>query len=157
MSILFKILSLLACPNCYNVSSLKLTNVANKKKGLYRHLKVYCDDCTFVHRFYTFHLVRSINDIPRGWNTIKINARADSGTCSIRINFSFLSKLCGFLKMLPTMTQTCYNKMSNIFKADSKRVAEKSISDAAACIKLLMLVYQSMVRGTKKDFQQLVV
>ena len=31
MSILSKVLSLLVCPNCYNTSSLKLTDVADKK------------------------------------------------------------------------------------------------------------------------------
>ena len=31
MSILSKVLSLLACPNCYNTSPLKLTDVADKK------------------------------------------------------------------------------------------------------------------------------
>ena len=48
MSILSKVLSLLACPNCYNTSSLKLIDVADKKKGLSSYLKVYCDT---VHLF----------------------------------------------------------------------------------------------------------
>ena len=50
MLILSKVLSLLACPNCY---SLKLTDVADKKKGLSSYLKVYCDDCTYFHKFHT--------------------------------------------------------------------------------------------------------
>ena len=52
MSILSKVLSLLACPNCYNTSSLKLTDVADKKKGLSSYLKVYCDDCIFAHNLH---------------------------------------------------------------------------------------------------------
>ena len=40
MSILSKVLSLLACPNCYNTSSLKLIDVADKKKKLSSYLKV---------------------------------------------------------------------------------------------------------------------
>ena len=51
MSILSKVLSLLACPNCYNTSSLKLIDVADKKKGLSSYLKVYCDT---VHLFINF-------------------------------------------------------------------------------------------------------
>ena len=34
MSILSKVLSLPVCPNCYNTSSLKLTDVADKKRDL---------------------------------------------------------------------------------------------------------------------------
>ena len=45
--------------------------------------------------------------------------------------------------------------MSNIIKSASKNVAEKSMSDAAACLKkLVMLVCQSMIRGSEKEFQQ---
>ena len=55
---------------------------------------------------------------------MEINVRAACGTCTIGIDFSLLSKLCGFLNMLRPMPQTCYNNMSNILKAASKRVAE---------------------------------
>ena len=131
MSILSKVLSLLACPNY--TSSLKLTDVADKKKGPFSYLKVYCDDCTFFHKFHTFPIVTSNNYIRRGGNTMEINARAVYGTRSIGIGFS-LSKFCGFLNMPPPMTQTSYNNMSNIIKAISKNAAEKSMSDAAACL-----------------------
>ena len=130
MSILSKVLSLLACPNCYNTSSLKLTDVADKKKGLSSYLKVYCDDCIFFHKFRTFPIVTSNNYIRRGGNTMEINARAVYGTRSIGIGFS-LSTFCGFLNMPPSMTQTSYN-MSNVIKAIYENAAEKSMSDAAA-------------------------
>ena len=134
MSILSKVLSLLACPNFYNTNSLKLTTVSDKKKGLSSYLKVYCDDCTFVHKFYTSPEVTSNNYVRRGGNTMEINARGVYGTRSIGIGFWLLSKLCGFLNMPPPMTQTSYNNMSNINKAASKGIAEKSMSDAAACL-----------------------
>ena len=55
MSILSKVLSLLACPNCYNTSSLKLIDVADKKKGISSYVKAYCDT---VHLFINFtHLL----------------------------------------------------------------------------------------------------
>ena len=66
---------------------------------------------------------------------LEINARAVYGIRSIGIGFSLLSKLCGFLNMPPPMTQTSCNNMSNIIKAASKSVAEKSISDPAACLR----------------------
>ena len=132
MSILSKVLSLLACPNY--TSSLKLTDVADKKKGPFSYLKVYCDDCTFFHKFHTFPIVTNNNYIRRGGNTMEINARAVYGTRSIGISFS-LSKFCGFLNMPPPMTQTSYNNMSNIIKAISKNAAEKSMSDAATCLR----------------------
>ena len=136
MSILAKVLSLLACPNCYNTSSLKLIDVADKKKKLSSYLKVYCDDFAFVHKFYTSPVVTRNNYICRGGNTmLEINARTVYGIRSIGIGFSLLSKLCGFLNMPPPMTQTSCNNMSNIIKAASKSVAEKSISDAAACLR----------------------
>ena len=65
---------------------------------------------------------------------MEINARAVYGTRSIGIGFS-LSELCGFLNMPPPMTQTSYNNMSNIIKAISKNAAEKSMSDAATCLR----------------------
>ena len=105
MSILFKVLSLLVCPNCYNTSSQKLTGVP-KKKGLFSYLKVYCDDCTFVHTIYTSPVVTSNNYIRRYRNTMEINNRAVYGTRSIGISFLLLPKLCGFLNMPPPMTQT---------------------------------------------------
>ena len=111
-------------------SSLKLTDVADKKKGLSSYLKVYCDDCIFFHKFRTFPIVTSNNYIRRGGNTMEINARAVYGTRSIGIGFS-LSTFCGFLNMPPPMTQTSYN-MSNVIKAIYKNAAEKSMSDAAA-------------------------
>ena len=157
-----KALSLLACPECYNTSSLKLTDVADKKKRLSSYLKVYCDDCTFFHKFYTSPAATSNNYIRRGGNTMEINARALYGTWSIGIGFSLLSMLCGFLNMSPPLTQTSYDNMSNIIKAASKSVAEKIMSDAqqlayAKVKKLLMLVCQSTVRGNEKDFNQLLV
>ena len=136
MSIFSKVLSSLACLNCYNTSSLKLIDVADKKKKLYSYLKVYCDDCAFVHKFCTSPVVTRNNYICRGKNTmLEINARAVYGIRSIGIGFSLLSKLCGFPNMPPPMTQTSCNNMSNIIKAASKSVAEKSISDPAACLR----------------------
>ena len=105
------------------------------KKGLSSYLKVYCDDYAFVHKFYTSPVATSNNYIRRGGNTMEINARAVYGTQSIGIGFSLLSKLCGFLNMPPTMTQTSCNNMSNIIRAASKSVAGKSMSDAAACLR----------------------
>ena len=65
---------------------------------------------------------------------MEINARAVCGTQRIGIGFLLLSKLCGFLNMPPSVTQTSYNNMSNIIKAASKSVAEKSMSDACSSL-----------------------
>ena len=90
MLILSKVFPRLACPNCYNTSSLKLTDVADKKKGLSSYLKVYCDDRTFAHKFYTSPVVTSNNYVSRGGNAVEINARAVYRTRSIEIVFSLL-------------------------------------------------------------------
>ena len=116
MSILSNVLALLACPNCFTVCSMRLTDVAKKKKGLSCYLKIYCDRCAFIHEFYT-PVVTTIKDSKRrGMPTMEVNARAVYGFRNIGIGFALITKLCGSLNMPPPMTKSIYDDMSNKIK-----------------------------------------
>ena len=99
MSILSKVLSLLACPNCYNTSSLKLTDVADKKKGLSSYLKVYCEDCTFVHKSYNSPVVTS-RSIPDAGACLRKGEK--SGDAGVSVNCTWQRK--GFSAILGVVT-----------------------------------------------------
>ena len=99
MSILSKVLSLLACPNCYNTSSLKLTDVADKKKGLSSYLKVYCEDCTFVHKSYNSPVVTS-RSIPDAGACLRKGQK--SGDAGVSVNGTWQRK--GFSAILGVVT-----------------------------------------------------
>ena len=136
MSILSNVLSLLACPDCYGIGTMKLSDNVQKKKGLSSFLSIICGNCSFIHGFYTSPQVATSSDKKgRGVNAMEINIRAVYGFRHIGIGFSLLSKLCGILNMPPPMAKSSYENMSNIVKSACKTVAEKCMSDAATSLR----------------------
>lgn len=133
MSILSKVVSILACPDCKNVNTFHLVEVSDKKLGLSSLLKLKCDTCDFSHQFYTSPEVSSSLDKKhRGKKSMEVNIRAVYGFRCIGVGYSLISKLCGFLNMPQPMAKESYDHLANRIKLASKTIAEKSMSDAAA-------------------------
>ena len=132
MSILSKVLSILACPDCKNTNTLSLVEVSNKKIGLSSLLKIECNVCDYFHQFYTSPEISSSPDERRrGKKAMEVNIRVIYGFRNIGIGFSLLSKVCGFLNMPQPMAKDSYDHISNRIKMASKAVAEKSMLNAA--------------------------
>ena len=133
MSILSKVLSLLACPSCKNVCCLELSDVSAKKLGFSSFLRIKCDVCDFLHEFYTSPQVStSLDKRRRGKNAMEINVRTIYSFRNIGIGHVLILKLCGYLNMPPPMAKDSYDHTANRIKVACKQVAEKSMSEAAA-------------------------
>ena len=63
---------------------------------------------------------------------MEINVRTVYGFRSIGVVHKLLTKLCSFLNILPPMTKNTYDGLFCSIKVASKRVAQKSMFDAAA-------------------------
>ena len=136
MTILSKVLSILACPDCKNTFSLSLYEIVSQKIGLSSYLSIKCDVCDFSHQFYSSPSVTSSPDERRrGKKSMEINIRAVYGFRRIGIGHSLLTKLCGFLNMPTPMAKESYDHTSNRIKLATKEIAEKSMSNAAAALR----------------------
>ena len=130
MSIISTAISILACPFCFDVGHLKLSEDLCQKKGLSSSLVIRCSSCHYNNSFQTSPEVTNCKK--RGPNPMEINVRAVYGCRSIGVGFSQMTKLFGYLNMPSPMTQATYDNLADGIKSACKVVAEESMSEAAA-------------------------
>lgn len=126
MEILSDIIKTLCCPECRN-QRLELKENFSNKQGLASCLVVVCA-CGYTH---PYHTSRSC-----GKKGFDINRRIVYTMRSCGLGYSGIERFTSFMNMPRPMTRNNFDKITNLCKVASKKVAEKSMQDAAKEIRI---------------------
>lgn len=127
MSIFDEIVKLLACPDCFT-QSLSVRELTKKKKGLTTCLSIVCGDCNYSQDF----LTSKPCGLKGGFD---VNRRAVYAMRSLGVGYNGLRKFTMLMNMPPPMTENNYGKINKLCRTAAKKVAEKTMSDAAKTIR----------------------
>lgn len=128
IGILSNVISLLACPECKQISTMEVNETC--KQGLVNRMTVKCV-CTWEHSFWTSKRLPSKS---RGFD---VNCRFTYAMRQCGQGYAGIERFTTLMDMPPPFTQNNYDKIVKKIRNSVKLVAKKSMKDAATEVKSL--------------------
>ena len=122
MEISSQILSVLACPECYNIGVL-LKEISQKRFGNASFFKLECCNCEWKHVFYSSK---------KAGRAFEVNRRIVYAFRTIGKGRSSAAKFCGLMNMPPPLHSKAYRAQESVLDGAVQKVACETMSEAAS-------------------------